>query len=176
MSRGKDIYILMVINGLKLEELYPNPSKDHKHPTQIMTQHRETQYLFGDTDYVSSGQGTPDLAINADVNDNVLWTSTSFSSGNHYGVLIYDIKFVGGTEVIAGLRTKTVKIKGAIPGGKYPNIVPAAFTDISLTEVDGYVDEKGTMNYNINFGLYKLDSSEHKLHGYFVWDPKIIVA
>ncbi|RQS02339.1 DNA-directed RNA polymerase subunit beta [Burkholderia sp. Bp9002] len=177
-----EIKILVAINADKLVE----EIEQGKYPTTGTIENpypitHENQYMLCADPYpdgVISGQGTADLAFRAKKFDWVSFTGTSIHNNATNAAIIYDLKQNKGDEVLdlVGLRQRVYPLEAAAePDPRYRNGMPALNRPRSFEVLDTRVTGKGTQNFWVCFGLYKLldDRETQKILGYYKWDPTI---
>ncbi|ECD9503911.1 DNA-directed RNA polymerase subunit beta [Salmonella enterica subsp. diarizonae] len=171
-----EINVLCVIDTELVKKKYPNPSQDPANPTGIV---HDSEYMLvtgarGDV----RGQGTADLSFRANVGDKVSFTGTSIYANADDAVIVYGIKFGGGTDVFSHFIPVVLTRDGAVmPDPHTPCGIPPTNQKINFSKYCADVQYAGKENFIVYFALYTLDDSGHnqKLFGYYCWDPAITV-
>ncbi|WCG84764.1 inclusion body family protein [Pectobacterium sp. A5351] len=149
-----------------------NPSQDANKPTGISHQY---SYMVVSSGSALQGQASADLNIKANVGDVIRWTGTSESDNFDSSVLVYGLPKFGGTDVFTGTTFKMYTKTSMLPKQNGP--FPVTYTDQSYWFIQADINQKGTENYQIQFGLYyRPDGGAQQLFGYFCWDPTITVS
>ncbi|EAS3781358.1 inclusion body family protein [Salmonella enterica] len=171
-----EINVLCVIDTELVKKKYPAPSQDPTKPTGIV---HDSEYMLvtgarGDV----RGQGTADLSFRANVGDKVSFTGTSIYANADDAVIVYGIKFGGGTDVFSHFIPVVLTRDGAVmPDPHTPCGIPPTNQKINFSKYCADVQYAGKENFIVYFALYTLDDSGHnqKLFGYYCWDPAITV-
>jgi hypothetical protein len=166
------IYVTIVIDADTVITTHPNPSTDPNHPTPIG---HDMGFMTTSSEYVVSGNGTGDLVIKAEVDDVLRWTSVSESHNMDAAVFTYAFEKFGGTQVTGPITLEPFTKTAIFPTAANPPAVKQVPQNFWFMVCD--VNNVGTENYNVKFGLYTRTrgSDGQGLYGYFYWDPTLQV-
>ncbi|EEI7343838.1 DNA-directed RNA polymerase subunit beta, partial [Salmonella enterica] len=153
-----EINVLCVIDTELVKKKYPAPSQDPTKPTGIV---HDSEYMLvtgarGDV----RGQGTADLSFRANVGDKVSFTGTSIYANADDAVIVYGIKFGGGTDVFSHFIPVVLTRDGAVmPDPHTPCGIPPTNQKINFSKYCADVQYAGKENFIVYFALYTLDDS-----------------
>ena len=188
-SALKNADVLMVVDGESLEKFMINNGKsfstDINNPFDIYgTDAKKFQFLIAANDFVGNNQATSDLVLrNLTINDTVSFRGTTIDGNSDYAVIIYDVKYFSGEQVLDNLMNKYIERNLAVFPRKQENpLKPVPPVEVKqnskFVRFAGDIVRTGKELYNIHFALYKTsskDSNDQQLLGYFKYDPSIEV-
>lgn len=146
-------------------------SQNSDNPTPIGHQY---SFMVATSKSTINGSGTADLNVKAYVDDNLRWTGISESCNSDSSVLIYNLPKSGGDTVFTKPEYVRSNRSAMEPSDNTP--FPVSFTKQPHWFMQSTVNDTGTEQYQVQFGLYKRgDDGNQKLLGYFQWDPTITV-
>ena len=184
-EESKDIHVLMVVDTDKLLAKGLSGSEDQEHPQNV--NHPDVTYLFSTDSTAEPGtQGKYDLMLDADLEDNVIFSGMSASGNSRDIVIVYGLSnlgkeypsyFPGCTDTVLERLGPEVLSRPNEYVPSIPNILPPAKANTKFVTYAGTVDMEGCEAYALDFAFYKLktDNKTYDFKGYYRWEPKIKV-
>lgn len=121
----------------------------------------------------SNGQGTSELIINANSNDTVTWSITTFDNGADFSAYLYDSYFNPSAAMNPGVFDSS-QTNTYLGQGNPPVNAPQKFVN-QVNSFSAVVAEVGQyVQYTLSFVL--VNNSNGAIVGYFYWDPFIKVS